>query len=191
MAATSVGRAAGRPCGSATACTLRRSAQAWDDLYYLDRAAQVQLKAMASGRAPKPVAPDVAAAHLRANAHRRRTKRTRASGQPAADIARAKPALGAIVARRLLARSDRRTPDIRPPHAHPPVPSHPQPVRLHGTDWRSGQPAAGHRSADTWPASRRWAVCQHPPHVSRRLRQPHGPRQHALRCADRGVQYSG
>ncbi|KAB7591456.1 aldolase [Verminephrobacter eiseniae] len=35
-------------------------AQAWDDLYYLERAAQVQLKAMASGRALKPVAPDVA-----------------------------------------------------------------------------------------------------------------------------------
>ena len=32
-------------------------AEAWDDLYYLERAAEVQLKAMASGRPLKPVAP--------------------------------------------------------------------------------------------------------------------------------------
>jgi len=31
-----------------------RIAEAWDDLYYLERAAEVQLKAMASGRALKP-----------------------------------------------------------------------------------------------------------------------------------------
>lgn len=35
-------------------------AEAWDDLYYLERAAEVQLKAMASGRPLKPVAPDIA-----------------------------------------------------------------------------------------------------------------------------------
>lgn len=35
-------------------------AEAWDDLYYLERAADVQLKAMSSGRPLKPVAPDVA-----------------------------------------------------------------------------------------------------------------------------------
>lgn len=35
-------------------------AEAWDDLYYLERAAEVQLKAMASGRPLKPVAPEVA-----------------------------------------------------------------------------------------------------------------------------------
>lgn len=35
-------------------------AEAWDDLYYLERAAEVQLKAMASGRPLKPVAADVA-----------------------------------------------------------------------------------------------------------------------------------
>lgn len=35
-------------------------AEAWDDLYYLERAAQVQLKAMASGQALKPVEPAVA-----------------------------------------------------------------------------------------------------------------------------------
>lgn len=35
-------------------------AQAWDDLYYLERAAQVQLLAMHSGRALKPVSDEVA-----------------------------------------------------------------------------------------------------------------------------------
>lgn len=40
-------------------------AEAWDDLYYLERAAEVQLKAMASGRALKPVAPEVASAACR------------------------------------------------------------------------------------------------------------------------------
>ena len=40
-------------------------AEAWDDLYYLERAAQVQLKAMASGRPLKPVAADVARAACR------------------------------------------------------------------------------------------------------------------------------
>ncbi|WP_423199547.1 Decarboxylase NovR [Cupriavidus sp. H19C3] len=35
-------------------------AEAWDDLYYLERAAEVQLKAMSSGRALKPVPPDIA-----------------------------------------------------------------------------------------------------------------------------------
>lgn len=35
-------------------------AEAWDDLYYLERAAEVQLKAMASGRPLKPVPPEVA-----------------------------------------------------------------------------------------------------------------------------------
>ncbi|WP_295467752.1 aldolase [uncultured Pseudomonas sp.] len=35
-------------------------AEAWDDLYYLERAAEVQLKAMASGRPLKPVAPSIA-----------------------------------------------------------------------------------------------------------------------------------
>lgn len=35
-------------------------AEAWDDLYYLERAAEVQLKAMASGRPLKAIAPAVA-----------------------------------------------------------------------------------------------------------------------------------
>ncbi|KTT59863.1 hypothetical protein SB8_02435 [Pseudomonas oryzihabitans] len=37
-------------------------AEAWDDLYYLERAAEVQLKAMASGRPLLPVAPAIAQA---------------------------------------------------------------------------------------------------------------------------------
>ncbi|TCL75908.1 aldolase [Rhizobium sp. BK251] len=36
-------------------------AEAWDDLYYLERAAEVQLKAMSTGRRLVPVAADVAA----------------------------------------------------------------------------------------------------------------------------------
>ena len=36
-------------------------AEAWDDLYYLERAAEVQLKAMSTGRKLLPVSPDVAA----------------------------------------------------------------------------------------------------------------------------------
>ncbi|EWC40487.1 aldolase [Stutzerimonas stutzeri] len=40
-------------------------AEAWDDLYYLERAAEVQLKAMASGRPLKPVGPDIAHAACR------------------------------------------------------------------------------------------------------------------------------
>ncbi|MNL52233.1 hypothetical protein D3C87_1753900 [compost metagenome] len=36
-------------------------AEAWDDLYYLERAAEVQLKAMGSGRKLLPVVPAVAA----------------------------------------------------------------------------------------------------------------------------------
>lgn len=36
-------------------------AEAWDDLYYLERAAEVQLKAMGSGRKLLPVLPAVAA----------------------------------------------------------------------------------------------------------------------------------
>jgi len=35
-------------------------AEAWDDLYYLERAAEVQLKAMASGRPLLPIAPEIA-----------------------------------------------------------------------------------------------------------------------------------
>jgi len=35
-------------------------AQAWDDLYYLERAAEVQLKAMASGQVLKPIDPGIA-----------------------------------------------------------------------------------------------------------------------------------
>ena len=35
-------------------------AEAWDDLYYLERAAEVQVKAMSTGRVLKPVAPQVA-----------------------------------------------------------------------------------------------------------------------------------
>ncbi len=35
-------------------------AEAWDDLYYLERAAEVQVKAMSTGRRLCPVAPDVA-----------------------------------------------------------------------------------------------------------------------------------
>lgn len=38
----------------------RTIAQAWDDLYYLERAAEVQLLAMSTGRNLKPVAPDIA-----------------------------------------------------------------------------------------------------------------------------------
>ncbi len=37
-------------------------AEAWDDLYYLERAAEVQLKAMSTGRPLLPVKPEVAAA---------------------------------------------------------------------------------------------------------------------------------
>ena len=37
-------------------------AEAWDDLYYLERAAEVQLKAMSSGRPLKPVPHDIASA---------------------------------------------------------------------------------------------------------------------------------
>lgn len=36
-------------------------AEAWDDLYYLERAAEVQIKALSTGRALLPVAADVAA----------------------------------------------------------------------------------------------------------------------------------
>jgi len=39
--------------------TARSIAQAWDDLYYLERAAEVQLKAMSSGRALKAIEPEV------------------------------------------------------------------------------------------------------------------------------------
>jgi ribulose-5-phosphate 4-epimerase/fuculose-1-phosphate aldolase len=35
-------------------------AEAWDDLYYLERAAEVQIRAMSTGRPLKPVRPDVA-----------------------------------------------------------------------------------------------------------------------------------
>ncbi|MFN6954384.1 MAG: aldolase [Acetobacteraceae bacterium] len=49
-------------------------AEAWDDLYYLERAAEAELKAAASGRPVKPVAPDVAA----------RVAADIAAGQPAA-----------------------------------------------------------------------------------------------------------
>lgn len=38
----------------------RSIAEAWDDLYYLERAAEVQLKAMSSGRPLKPVSHEVA-----------------------------------------------------------------------------------------------------------------------------------
>jgi ribulose-5-phosphate 4-epimerase/fuculose-1-phosphate aldolase len=40
-------------------------AEAWDDLYYLERAAEVQLKAMGSGRRLLPVSPEIAAAAAR------------------------------------------------------------------------------------------------------------------------------
>ncbi len=40
-------------------------AEAWDDLYYLERAAEVQLKAMSTGRPLLPVRPEVAAAAAR------------------------------------------------------------------------------------------------------------------------------
>jgi len=40
-------------------------AEAWDDLYYLERAAEVQLKAMASGRLLKPVPHGIASAACR------------------------------------------------------------------------------------------------------------------------------
>ncbi|WP_037088364.1 aldolase [Neorhizobium vignae] len=36
-------------------------AEAWDDLYYLERAAEVQLKAMSTGRRLVPVSPEIAA----------------------------------------------------------------------------------------------------------------------------------
>lgn len=39
--------------------TAHSIAQAWDDLYYLERAAEVQLKAMSTGRPLKPIAADV------------------------------------------------------------------------------------------------------------------------------------
>jgi len=37
-------------------------AEAWDDLYYLERACEVQCIAMSTGRPLVPVAPDIAAA---------------------------------------------------------------------------------------------------------------------------------
>lgn len=40
-------------------------AQAWNDLYYLERAAEVQLKAMSTGRTLKPVASEIAEACYR------------------------------------------------------------------------------------------------------------------------------
>ncbi len=40
-------------------------AEAWDDLYYLERAAEVQLKAMSTGRPLLPIKPEVAAAAAR------------------------------------------------------------------------------------------------------------------------------
>lgn len=40
-------------------------AEAWDDLYYLERAAEVQLKAMSTGRTLLPVKPEIAAATAR------------------------------------------------------------------------------------------------------------------------------
>jgi ribulose-5-phosphate 4-epimerase/fuculose-1-phosphate aldolase len=40
-------------------------AEAWDDLYYLERAAEVQLKAMASGRPLKAIAHNIASAACR------------------------------------------------------------------------------------------------------------------------------
>lgn len=40
-------------------------AEAWDDLYYLERAAEVQVLAMSTGRAVRPVSPDVAVATAR------------------------------------------------------------------------------------------------------------------------------
>lgn len=40
-------------------------AEAWDDLYYLERAAEVQLKAMSTGRRLLPVKPEIAAAAAR------------------------------------------------------------------------------------------------------------------------------
>ena len=49
-------------------------AEAWDDLYYLERAAEAELKALSSGRAVKPVPPEVAA----------RVAADIAAGQPAA-----------------------------------------------------------------------------------------------------------
>ena len=36
-------------------------AEAWDDLYYLERASEVQMKAMSTGRTLKPVDPAIAA----------------------------------------------------------------------------------------------------------------------------------
>ena len=36
-------------------------AEAWDDLYYLERAAEVQIRAMSTGRTLCPVAPEIAA----------------------------------------------------------------------------------------------------------------------------------
>ena len=40
-------------------------AHAWDDLYYLERASEVQLLAMSTGRQIKPVSPEIAAAAAR------------------------------------------------------------------------------------------------------------------------------
>jgi ribulose-5-phosphate 4-epimerase/fuculose-1-phosphate aldolase len=39
----------------------RNAAEAWDDLYYLERAAEAQRLALSTGRTLKPVAPDIAA----------------------------------------------------------------------------------------------------------------------------------
>ena len=68
----------------------RSIAEAWDDLYYLERAAEVQLKAMSTGRAIKPVPAELA----------ERTARQIRAG----DAASAAAHLASV--RRILSRSD-------------------------------------------------------------------------------------
>jgi len=67
------------------------AAEAWDDLYYLERAAEAQLLAMSTGRPLKPVPPAMAARtyaqmrlgeRVRARMHLESVKRTLARTDP-------------------------------------------------------------------------------------------------------------
>lgn len=53
----------------------RSIAEAWDDLYYLERACEVQWMAMSTGREIKAVKPEIAAAAARQMRGRRRVRR--------------------------------------------------------------------------------------------------------------------
>ena len=56
-------------------------AEAWDDLYYLERACEAQRLAMSTGRTLKPVPPEMAREDLRPDADRRPRERPAAPGK--------------------------------------------------------------------------------------------------------------